>query len=153
MSRINGRGSPPDLRGMFSVKVDNVDYRATADDLRPVFARFGILADVYIPRDPSTKKSRGYAFVRYFDKRDAKDAVRAMDGFIFNGRELLCKIARYGRPIDEYRRIRREQLAHLLGQRDRSRSPIGRSRSRSADESDSSTSNESVGEYYRLVRR
>ena len=46
----------------------------------------------------------GFAFVRYYDKRDAEDAMDAMDGAIFDGRELRVQMARYGRPSDPYRR-------------------------------------------------
>ena len=46
----------------------------------------------------------GFAFVRYYDKRDAEDAMDAMDGAIFDGRELRVQMARYGRPSEPYRR-------------------------------------------------
>ena len=41
---------------------------------------------------------------RYYDKRDAEDAMDAMDGAIFDGRELRVQTARYGRPNDSYSR-------------------------------------------------
>ncbi|KAK4873871.1 hypothetical protein RN001_013231 [Aquatica leii] len=71
---------PPRIEGMVSLKVDNLTYRTTPEDLRRVFERCGEVGDVYIPRDRFTRESRGFAFVRFYDKRDAEDALDAMDG-------------------------------------------------------------------------
>lgn len=56
---------PPRIEGMVSLKVDNLTYRTTPEDLRRVFERCGEVGDVYIPRDRFTRESRGFAFVRY----------------------------------------------------------------------------------------
>ena len=56
---------PPRIEGMVSLKVDNLTFRTTPDDLRRVFEKYGDVGDVYIPRDRWTKESRGFAFVRY----------------------------------------------------------------------------------------
>lgn len=88
---------------MISLKVDNLTYRTTPDDLRRVFERCGEVGDIYIPRDRHTRESRGFAFVRFFDKRDAQDALDAMDGRMLDGRELRVQMARYGRPTSPQR--------------------------------------------------
>lgn len=44
---------------------------------------------------------------RFYDKRDAEDALDAMDGRILDGRELRVQMARYGRPSSPYRRYSR----------------------------------------------
>lgn len=49
---------------MVSLKVGNLTYRTTADDLRRVFSKFGSVGDVYIPKDRFSRESRGFAFVR-----------------------------------------------------------------------------------------
>lgn len=46
------------------LKVDNLTYRTTPEDLRRVFERCGEVGDIYIPRDRYTRESRGFAFVR-----------------------------------------------------------------------------------------
>ena len=48
---------------MVSLKVDNLTYRTTVEDLQKLFGKFGKIGDVYIPR--SSRGSRGFAFVRY----------------------------------------------------------------------------------------
>lgn len=55
---------PPRIEGMVSLKVDNLTYRTTPEDLRRAFERCGEVGDVYIPRDRFTRESRGFAFVR-----------------------------------------------------------------------------------------
>lgn len=94
---------PPRIDGMVSLKVDNLTYRTTPDDLRRVFERCGEVGDIYIPRDRHTRESRGFAFVRFYDKRDAQDALDAMDGRMLDGRELRVQMARYGRPTSPAR--------------------------------------------------
>lgn len=94
---------PPRIDGMVSLKVDNLTYRTTPEDLRRVFERCGEVGDIYIPRDRFTRESRGFAFVRFYDKRDAEDALDAMDGRLLDGRELRVQMARYGRPTSPHR--------------------------------------------------
>lgn len=121
---------PPRIDGMVSLKVDNLTYRTTPEDLRRVFERCGEVGDIYIPRDRYTRESRGFAFVRFYDKRDAEDALEAMDGRMLDGRELRVQMARYGRPTSPNRRNNNRRGGGGGGGRRRSRSPVRR-RSRS----------------------
>ena len=97
-----GRG-PPAIEGMTSLKVDNLTYRTTMEDLRRAFEKFGEVGDVYIPRDRFSRESRGFAFVRFYDRRDAEDAMDSMDGALLDGRELRVHLAKYGRPSEPRR--------------------------------------------------
>ena len=81
-----------------SLKVDNLSYRISPEELKPVFERYGDVGDIYIPRDRFTKESRGFAFVRFYDRRDAEDAMDRLDGYVLDGREMRVQTARYGRP-------------------------------------------------------
>ncbi|XP_017065485.1 serine/arginine-rich splicing factor 2 [Drosophila eugracilis] len=125
---------PPRIDGMVSLKVDNLTYRTTPEDLRRVFERCGEVGDIYIPRDRYTRESRGFAFVRFYDKRDAEDALEAMDGRMLDGRELRVQMARYGRPSSPTRSSSGRRGGGGGGsggrRRSRSRSPMRR-RSRS----------------------
>lgn len=56
---------PPEIAGMYSLKVDNLTYRTTVDDMQHTFGKFGEIGDIYIPRDAYTNESRGFAFVRF----------------------------------------------------------------------------------------
>ncbi|XP_037133885.1 serine and arginine rich splicing factor 2a [Syngnathus acus] len=149
---------PPDVEGMTSLKVDNLTYRTSPETLRRVFEKYGRVGDVYIPRDRYTKESRGFAFVRFFDKRDAEDAMDAMDGALLDGRELRVQMARYGRPPDSMysrrgapqrrrsaspRRRRRSRSRSRSHSRSRSRRRYSRSRSRSYSRSRSRSKSKS----------
>ena len=37
-----------------------------------MFDKYGDVGDIYIPTERGTGRSRGFAFVRYYDKRDAE---------------------------------------------------------------------------------
>ncbi|KAF8793640.1 serine/arginine-rich splicing factor 2-like isoform X1 [Argiope bruennichi] len=125
----------PNIDGMTSLKVDNLTYRTTPEDLKRVFEKYGDVGDVYIPRHPYTRESRGFAFVRFYDNRDAEEAMDSLDGYILDGRELRVQMARYGRPGDPRRgsrsRRRRSRSRSRSRSRRRSRSRSRRSRSRS----------------------
>ncbi|KAK3588446.1 hypothetical protein CHS0354_005537 [Potamilus streckersoni] len=121
---------PPAIEGMVSLKVDNLTYRTTPEDLRRSFEKYGKVGDVYIPRDRFSRESRGFAFVRFYDKRDAEDAMDAMDGIIMDGRELRVQMARYGRPEEPYRRGPPRRYGSRRYSRSRSRSRSRRSRSK-----------------------
>uniref|UniRef100_A0A2K5WZV1 RRM domain-containing protein n=1 Tax=Macaca fascicularis TaxID=9541 RepID=A0A2K5WZV1_MACFA len=123
---------PPDVDGMITLKVDNLTYRTSPDSLRRVFEKYGRVGDVYIPREHHTKAPRGFAFVRFHNRRDAEDAEDAMDGAELDGRELRVQMARYGRR-DLPRSRQEEPRGRSGGGRSglRSRSPRRRHRSRS----------------------
>ncbi|XP_067860290.1 serine/arginine-rich splicing factor 2-like [Heptranchias perlo] len=155
---------PPDIEGMTSLKVDNLTYRTSPETLKRVFEKYGKVGDVYIPRDRFTRESRGFAFVRFHDKRDAEDAIDAMDGAVLDGRELRVQMARYGRPAESHRRggssrryggsygrrsrsprrRRRSRTRSRSRSRTRSRSRYSRSRSRSYSRSRSRSKSRSV---------
>lgn len=134
MSRYGGSG-PPAIEGMSSLKVDNLTYRTTPEDLRQAFEKYGEVGDVYIPRDRFTRESRGFAFVRYYDKRDAEDAMDSMDGAQLDGREVRCQMARYGRPSEPSGGGGRDRRSGGGGGRDRGRDGGRRGRSYSRSRS------------------
>ena len=93
---MSGR-PPPNIDGMTSLKIDNLSYRTDGESLRRKFEKYGDIGDVYVPKD-KYGESRGFAFVRFYDKRDAEDAIDAMDGKELDGRDLRVDIARHDRP-------------------------------------------------------
>ena len=62
---------PPDIGGLISLKVDNFPFQTSTEDLREMFAKYGEVADCYIPRDRNTGQSRGFGFVRFRDGEPA----------------------------------------------------------------------------------
>ncbi|KAF9623759.1 hypothetical protein IFM89_005266 [Coptis chinensis] len=74
-----GRTGPPDIRDTYSLLVLNITFRTTADDLFPLFDKYGKVVDIFIPRDRRTGDSRGFAFVRYKYGEEAQKAVERLD--------------------------------------------------------------------------
>ncbi|KAF5461877.1 hypothetical protein F2P56_017938 [Juglans regia] len=126
-----GRAGPPDIRDTYSLLVLNITFRTSADDLFPLFDKYGKVVDVFIPRDRRTGESRGFAFVRYKYADEAQKAVEKLDGKIVDGREIMVQFAKYG-PNAE--RMHRDEDRDR--DRDRDRDNKRRSRSRSRERSD-----------------
>ncbi|GBN88376.1 Serine/arginine-rich splicing factor 2 [Araneus ventricosus] len=82
----------PNIDRTTSLKVDNLTDRVTPEDLQRAFEQFSI-DDVYIPRHPCTGEHQGFAFVRFYDSRDAEEAMDALDGHLLDGRELRVQMA------------------------------------------------------------
>ncbi|XP_024023889.1 serine/arginine-rich splicing factor RSZ21 [Morus notabilis] len=60
---------------MSRVYVGNLDPRVTERDLEDEFRMYGVLRSVWVARRPP-----GYAFLEFDDRRDALDAIQALDG-------------------------------------------------------------------------
>ncbi|TYH77933.1 hypothetical protein ES332_D04G190000v1 [Gossypium tomentosum] len=119
-----GRSGPPDITDTYSLLVLNITFRTTADDLFPLFDKYGKVVDIFIPKDRRTGDSRGFAFVRYKYADEAQKAVDRLDGRVVDGREITVQFAKYG-PNAE--RIHKGRIIEPVP-RSRSRSPRRRHR-------------------------
>ncbi|XP_039164086.1 uncharacterized protein LOC104448094 [Eucalyptus grandis] len=93
----------------------------TADDLFPLFDKYGEVVDLFVPRDRRTGESRGFAFVRYKYADEAQKAVDKLDGRVVDGREIGVQFAKYcpyaeridkGRIAEPVSKIRRRSRSH-----------------------------------------
>ena len=73
--------------------VRNLPFTTTEEDLFETFSLFGNVSAVHIPVD-DTKRNKGYAFIQYGSKHDAKLAMDTMDGTDFQGRLIHILPAR-----------------------------------------------------------
>ncbi|KAE8670053.1 Serine/arginine-rich splicing factor 2 [Hibiscus syriacus] len=119
-----GRSGPPDITDTYSLLVLNITFRTTADDLFPLFDKYGKVVDIFIPKDRRTGDSRGFAFVRYKYADEAQKAVDRLDGRVVDGREITVQFAKYG-PNAE--RIQKGRIIESFP-KSRSRSPRRRHR-------------------------
>ncbi|XP_075523200.1 uncharacterized protein LOC142555907 isoform X5 [Primulina tabacum] len=125
-----GRSGPPDIRDTYSLLVLNITFRTTADDLFPLFDKYGKVVDVFIPRDRRTGDSRGFAFVRYKYQEEAAKAVDKLDGRVVDGREIMVQFAKYGPDAEKINKGRISEPVYKSRRRSRSRSPRPRDRDR-----------------------
>lgn len=121
-----------------SLLVRNLSYNVRPDEIRRIFIRYGDVRDVYIPTDYYSKKPRGFAFVEFFDKRDATAAMDNLERYELDGREISVVFAKDRRKSSDEMRPRGRGDSRGRGRRDNSRdrrrgSP---SRSRSRDRRD-----------------
>merc|ERR1711931_232782 len=107
MSYRDHSRSPPRRSGLnfddlHSVRIGNdLPDSITKDDLRDKFSKYGEIGDIFIPVDGSSQRSRGFAFVRYYDKRDMEDCLDDLrDGIELGGSD--CKVE-FIRPRDDRR--------------------------------------------------
>jgi len=134
--RNDGRGEfrrpPRNMDTMHSLRVGNLPFSAVAEDLMPLFEKYGDVGDIYFPRERESGRSRGFAFVRYHDKHDAEDAMDALNGRTYDGRDLKISMdaGRPHQPRQDRDGGGRRRSRSRSGGRSRRRSP---SRSRSRD--------------------
>uniref|UniRef100_A0A803Q923 RRM domain-containing protein n=1 Tax=Cannabis sativa TaxID=3483 RepID=A0A803Q923_CANSA len=123
-----GRSGPPDISDTYSLLVLNITFRTTADDLFPLFDKYGKVVDIFIPRDRRTGESRGFAFVRYKYADEAHKAVDRLDGRVVDGREITVQFAKYGPNAERIHKGRISEASPRSRYRSRSRSPRRRYR-------------------------
>lgn len=70
----------------------------TERDLREVFSKYGPLADVCIVYDQQSRRSRGFSFVYFENKEDAKEAKERANGMELDGRRIRVDFSITKRP-------------------------------------------------------
>lgn len=86
--------------------VGNLNFDATEDQVRELFATHGEVAEVKIIMDRFSGRSRGFAFVRMATTEGATKAKDALHGQPFQGKALVIDWARTeqrDRPMGERR--------------------------------------------------
>ena len=74
--------------------VGNLDFHATEDVLRELFAEQGPVDQVTIVKDSYSGQPRGFAFVEMTNAADADKAIDALNGTQLGGRTLNVNEAR-----------------------------------------------------------
>ena len=68
--------------------VGNLSFDSTEADLRDLFGQYGTVESVAVITDRETGRARGFAFVEMSQSSEAQDAIRALDGNDFAGRNI-----------------------------------------------------------------
>jgi RNA recognition motif-containing protein len=75
--------------------VGNIPYSSTEQELRDLFGKSGgKVASVRIITDFDTGRSKGYAFVEMSTAEEAEKAIKELNNFNFNGRNIVVNEAR-----------------------------------------------------------
>ncbi|KZV56907.1 multiple RNA-binding domain-containing protein 1-like [Dorcoceras hygrometricum] len=81
--------------------IRNVAFEATEKELRQLFSPFGQIKNLRVPR--RLDKRRGFPFVEYVTKQEARNAIEALSNTHFYGRHLVLERAKEGESLEELR--------------------------------------------------
>ncbi|XP_020673203.1 multiple RNA-binding domain-containing protein 1 [Dendrobium catenatum] len=81
--------------------VRNVAFEATEKDLRQLLSPFGQIKSLRLPMKLGSH--RGFAFVEYFTKQEAQNALQALSSTHLYGRHLVLERAKEGESLEELR--------------------------------------------------
>jgi RNA recognition motif-containing protein len=74
--------------------VGNLAWSATEDEVRAAFEAHGEVTSVKLIEDRETGRPRGFGFVEMNDDSAAQEAINALDGKEFGGRNLKVNEAK-----------------------------------------------------------
>ncbi len=77
-----------------TIYVGNLPYKATEENLREVFAEYGVIKRVSVPADRETGRVRGFAFVEMAEDTAEDAAIAALDSAEWMGRQLRLNKAK-----------------------------------------------------------
>jgi cold-inducible RNA-binding protein len=77
-----------------NIFVGNLDFGATEESVRSLFAPYGAIERVSLVTDRDTGRSRGFAFVEMTEPAEADRAIEALNGADSGGRALNVNEAR-----------------------------------------------------------
>lgn len=77
-----------------SIYVGNLSYDVTEEDITSVFAEYGSVKRVQLPKDRETGRMRGFGFVELSQESEEQAAIDALDGAEWMGRDLRVNKAR-----------------------------------------------------------
>ena len=78
---------------MTTIFVAKLDFGVNSDQLKELFEQHGTVLKANVATDRETGKSRGFGFVEMPDAGEANTAIRALDGYLVNGRPIAVKEA------------------------------------------------------------
>jgi RNA recognition motif-containing protein len=84
-----------------TINVGNIIYNLGEDEIRRIFEVMGSVESIKLIRDKRTGKSKGYCFIEMPDKKEAMEAINALDGKDISGRNLRVIKAHSTKKVKE----------------------------------------------------
>ena len=81
--------------------VGNLDHSVTTDELKELFAQYGVVTDAIVLVDRFTGNSKGFGFVTFETVEMAEAAKAATNEMEHRGRKLNVSTARPPRPRED----------------------------------------------------
>ena len=73
--------------------VAGLPFDVDDQELKEMFELYGTVSSAKVILDRDTRKSRGFGFVEFSGESEAKEAIKALDGAMLEGRALTVKPA------------------------------------------------------------
>ncbi|MGE5363848.1 MAG: RNA recognition motif domain-containing protein [Bacteroidota bacterium] len=74
--------------------VGSLPWAVNDDSLRSAFESYGNVVSAKVITDRQTGKSRGFGFVEMENESDANEAIKALNGSVMNGRNIIVNEAK-----------------------------------------------------------
>ena len=68
--------------------VGSLPYSTSESDLRALFCDFGDIDELLLVKDRHTGESKGFGFIEMKRNSDADKAIKALNGSVFQGRNI-----------------------------------------------------------------
>ncbi|MFP5457863.1 MAG: RNA recognition motif domain-containing protein [Bacteriovoracia bacterium] len=86
------------------IYVGNLGYSVTNESLSTKFSQFGSVNSAKVIMDRDTNRSKGFGFVEMSSSSEADDAIQALNGAEFEGRQMNVSQAKPMEARDNNRR-------------------------------------------------
>jgi RNA recognition motif-containing protein len=83
------------------IYVGNMSFKATEEDIRGLFSKFGEIVSVNLITDAQTGRPKGFGFVEMASDEDAKKAIEGLNGSLFMERTLSVAEAKPPQPREK----------------------------------------------------
>lgn len=77
-----------------NIYVGNLPFSTNSTELEELFSEYGSVERAQVISDRETGRSRGFGFVEMADDSEAQNAIEALNGKDFEGRQLRVNVAR-----------------------------------------------------------
>ena len=77
-----------------NIFVAKLSPSTTGEDLQNLFTEYGEVSSAKVIFDKETGNSKGYGFVEMEEEADATNAIQALNGKDFNGRNIVVSEAK-----------------------------------------------------------
>ncbi|GAA5945511.1 hypothetical protein JCM1841_004300 [Sporobolomyces salmonicolor] len=94
------------------INVGGLPFNLTEGDVIAIFSQYGEIVDINMPRDQNTGKTRGFAWIMYYDQRST---VLAVDNL--NGAKVLGRMLRVDHTLN-YKQMERDEESGKLREKD-----------------------------------
>lgn len=98
-------------KGTTKIMIKNIPFQAKMTEIRDLFKVFGEMKAVRLPKKTGSDQHRGFGFVDFLSKTDAKNAFEALQSSThLYGRRLVLEWASTDQDVEELRKRSAKQL-------------------------------------------